>query len=141
MGDPDIRWQQRFQRFEKAFSLLEDVIAVQQPTVNERAALIHFFEMAFEQGWKLLKDYLEAEGFVEASPRGAIKRAFQANLISLGHEWINALEDRNLTTHTYNEETALAVERKIRDNYFPCLKQLHQDFKLYHNEPQQKADR
>ena len=84
--------------------------------------------MAFEQGWKLLKDFEEAEGFIETSPRGAIKRAFQTNLISCGHDWIDALEDRNLTTHTYNEETAVAIEQKIREKYFPLLHLLHQDF-------------
>jgi nucleotidyltransferase substrate binding protein (TIGR01987 family) len=130
MEGVDIRWRQRFSQFEKAFLLLQDVMGLAKPTVNERAALIHFFEMAFEQGWKLLKDYEEAEGFVETSPRGAIKRAFQMNLVSQGHDWIAALEDRNLTTHTYNEETALAVEQKIRQKYFPCLLQLHRDFAL-----------
>lgn len=128
MKDLDIRWQQRFAHFEKAFSLLQDVVRLGNPTVNDRAALIHFFEMAFEQGWKLLKDFEEAEGFVETSPRGAIKRAFQTNLIANGHDWIDALEDRNLTTHTYNEETAIAVEQKIREKYFPFLQQLHHDF-------------
>jgi nucleotidyltransferase substrate binding protein (TIGR01987 family) len=128
MKDLDIRWQQRFAHFEKAFSLLRDVVRLGNPTVNDRAALIHFFEMAFEQGWKLLKDFEEAEGFIETSPRGAIKRAFQTNLIASGHDWIEALEDRNLTTHTYNEETAIAVENKIREKYFPFLQRLHQDF-------------
>ena len=128
MEDLDIRWQQRFAHFEKAFSLLQDVIKLEKPTVNDRAALIHFFEMAFEQGWKLLKDFEEAEGFLETSPRGAIKRAFQTNLIARGHDWIDALEDRNLTTHTYNEETAVAIEQKIREKYFSLLQLLHQDF-------------
>jgi len=130
MADLDIRWQQRFAHFEKAFTLLQDVIKLENPTVNDRAALIHFFEMAFEQGWKLLKDFEEAEGFIETSPRGAIKRAFQTNLISSGHDWIDALEDRNLTTHTYNEETAVAIESKIREKYFPLLLQVHQDFTI-----------
>lgn len=83
-------------------------------TFIERAGLIQFFEMAFELGWKLLKDYQEAEGYTISSPRDAIKQAFQSGLISAGHDWINALEDRNLTTHTYNEATAAAVEEKIR---------------------------
>lgn len=63
MKDQDIRWQQRFHQFEKAFALLKIAIAVQTPSIIERAGLIQFFEMAFELSWKLLKDYLEAEGF------------------------------------------------------------------------------
>ena len=84
--------------------------------------------MAFELSWKLLKDYEEAEGFIVKSPRDAIKQAFQSEFISQGHDWIDALDDRNLTTHTYNEATAVAVEKKIREKYFPCLQQLHQVF-------------
>lgn len=128
MSDQDIRWQQRFHQFEKAFLLLQSAIAVETPSVLERGGLIQFFEMAFELGWKLLKDYQEAEGYVIASPRDAIKQAFQSGIISAGHDWINALEDRNLTTHTYNEETAVAVEQKIRQTYYPLLQQIQRTF-------------
>lgn len=128
MDNTDIRWKQRFNQFEKAFSLLKSAIAIKQPTVIERAGLIQFFEMAFEFGWKLLKDYQEAEGFVINSPRDAIKQSFQSQIIQAGHSWINALEDRNLTTHTYNEQTAAIVEQKIRQDYYPLLIQLQRTF-------------
>lgn len=130
MSDQDIRWQQRFRQFEKAFLLLRDAIRIEKPSVVERAGLIQFFEMAFELGWKLLKDFEEAEGFMVKSPRDAIKQALQANIVNQGHDWIDALEDRNLTVHTYNEETAIDVEQKIRTKYFPRLQQLHQDFSI-----------
>jgi nucleotidyltransferase substrate binding protein (TIGR01987 family) len=128
MSDLDVRWHQRFGQFEKAFSLLQDAISIEKPSVVERAGIIQFFEMAFELSWKLLKDYEEAEGFMVKSPRDAIKQAFQSEFISQGHDWIDALDDRNLTTHTYNEETAVAIEKKIREKYFPCLLQLHRFF-------------
>jgi len=128
MNTHDVRWRQRFDQFVKSFALLESAMAIEKMTVIERAGLIQFFEMAFEQSWKLLKDYLEAEGFTIASPRQAIKQAFQSGLVTDGHAWISALEDRNLTTHTYNEQTASLVEQKIRDAYFPLLKSLHAVF-------------
>lgn len=128
MNTQDIRWRQRYQQFSKAFSLLQQAIAITQPSVVERAGLIQFFEMAFELGWKLLKDYQEAEGYTIKSPRDAIKQAIQSQLIHQGHDWMDALEGRNLTIHTYNEQTALAVEQKIRVKYFQCLEALHRDF-------------
>ncbi len=103
-------------------------MAIEHPSIVERAGLIQFFEMTSEIGWKLLKDFLEAEGYVINSPRAAIKQAFQSQLITAGHEWISALDDRNLTTHTYNEEIAELVERKIRQNYYPLLLSLRQTF-------------
>lgn len=124
----EIRWKQRFQQYNNAFTLLESAIAIQHPSVVERAGIIQFFEMAFELSWKLLKDYQVAEGFQINSPLGAIKQAFQSGLIEQGHAWIQALEDRNLTTHTYNETTAQLVEDKIRQDYFVLLEQLHASF-------------
>jgi len=129
MTEQDIRWKQRFSQFEKAYALLRSAIAIESPSIVERAGLIQFFEMAFELAWKLLKDYQEAQGFQIISPRDAIKQAFQSGLVTEGHDWLGALEDRNLTTHTYNEETAAAVEKKIRESYFPLLESLHQRFK------------
>ena len=124
----DIRWIQRFSNFERAFLLLQSALKIEHPSIVERAGLIQFFEMAFELSWKLLKDYQEIEGFIVKTPREAIKQAFQSGLISNGHEWIDALQDRNLTAYTYNENTAIAVEAKIRDKYFQLLLEIYEYF-------------
>ena len=126
--DQDTRWKHRYQQFSNAFKLLELSLQIIQPSVVERAGIIQFFEMAFELSWKLLKDYQEAEGFQINSPRNAIKQAFQSELVTNGRQWIQALEDRNLTTHTYNELTAQLVEQKIRGDYFALLAELHLTF-------------
>lgn len=102
---------------------------IDAPSDIERAGMIQFFEMSFELAWKLLKDYLEDEGFTVTSPRAALKQAFQAGFIRNGHTWIDALQDRSLTAHTYDEATAIMVENKIRQSYYPMLAQLHRDFK------------
>lgn len=125
----DIRWKQRFHNFEKAFLLLERTIQIENLSEVERGCLIQFFEMAFELAWKLMQDYLEVEGFIIKSPRGAIKQAFQSDIISDGHVWLEALETRNLTTHTYEKDAAIEVEGKIRQRYFPALKNLYIYFK------------
>jgi nucleotidyltransferase substrate binding protein (TIGR01987 family) len=124
----ELRWQQRYQNFSKAFLLLKSTVELAQPSVIERAGMIQFFEMSFELAWKLLKDYQEEEGFIIKSPREAIKQAFQSELIGDGQIWLTALKDRNLTVHTYREETAIEVEKNITKVYFPLLNQLHSDF-------------
>jgi nucleotidyltransferase substrate binding protein (TIGR01987 family) len=129
MIEEDIRWIQRFSNFERAFLLLQDSLNTEQLSILERAGLIQFFEMTFELAWKLLKDYEETEGLIVKTPREAIKQAFQSGLISNGHDWIDALQDRNLTAHTYNEETAIAVEAKIRSKYFQLLAEVYAYFK------------
>ncbi|GAX61306.1 nucleotidyltransferase substrate binding protein [Candidatus Scalindua japonica] len=129
MENQDIRWVQRFQNFEKAFLLLQETLQIESPSVVERAGMMQFFEMTFELAWKLLKDYEEEEGFTVNSPRDAIKQAFQANTITSGHTWLDALSDRNFTTHTYHEKTAVEMEEKIRNKYFLILEKLYVDFK------------
>lgn len=128
VSNKDIRWAQRFANFERTFVLLRQALAIDDPSIVERAGLIQFFEMAFELSWKLLKDYEESEGFTIKTPREAIKTAFQAGIINNGEDWLQALQDRNLTAHTYNEKTAIAVEIKIKQNYFPLLLDLYQTF-------------
>ena len=117
----DIRWKQRFIHFQRSFHLLEETLTIEHPSDAERAGLIQFFEISFELAWKTLKDYLEEEGFTVNSPRDAIKQAFNVGLLEDGHIWIDALKDRNLTVHTYEEKIAIAVEQKIRSSYFPAL--------------------
>jgi len=54
-NDEDIRWQQRFINYKKAYTLLEETIRIDSPSDAERAGLIQFFEMSFELAWKLLR--------------------------------------------------------------------------------------
>ena len=96
----DIRWKQRFENFNKVYILLEKYSKEQNLSELEQAGIIQFFEVTFELAWKVLKDYLEKDGFIVKSPRETIKQAFQNDLINDGHIWIEALANRNLTTHT-----------------------------------------
>lgn len=127
-GEKDIRWKQRFENFQAAYRLLESAIEISHPTEVERAGLIQVFEMTFELSWKLLKDYLEQEGFTVKTPRQVLKQAFQAEFITDGEVWLNALHDRNLTAHTYEEKTAAKVERTIRLEYYPAIVELYEFF-------------
>jgi len=120
-----IRWKQRFENFEKSYLLLEEYCKISTPSKIERAGGIQFFEMSFELAWKVLKDYLEAEGFEVKSPKATLKQAFQSEVITDGYIWMDALDDRNLTTHTYDEEVAMELEYKIKKVYLNVLNQLY----------------
>jgi nucleotidyltransferase substrate binding protein (TIGR01987 family) len=124
----DIRWKQRFENFNKSYKLLEKYS--KQPIVTdlERAGIIQFFEMTFELAWKVLKDYLEAEGYVVKSPRETIKQAFQMGVIDNGHVWMDALSNRNLTTHVYDEGLASKMTTEIVEIFFPELQKMHDRF-------------
>lgn len=129
MRDPDTRWIQRYANFERTFFLLSEALRVKNPSVLERAGLIQFFEMTFELSWKLLKDYERSQGVIAKTPREVIKQAHLIGLISEGHAWIDALQDRNLMAHTYKEEIAQTVERKIRERYHALIAALYETFR------------
>ena len=121
----NIRWKQRFQNFEKAYNTLWRILDIQNPNEAEKMGLIQAFEIVFELSWKTIKDYLFELGFDEKSPRETLKQAFQNEIIADGHIWMEALEKRNETVHTYDEEIAQLVEQKIRENYAPMLRELY----------------
>lgn len=121
----DTRWRQRFENFERSFKLLEKYSNQDIKSELERAGIIQFFEMTFELSWKVLKDYLESQGYDVKSPRETIKQAFQIGLIEEGHPWMDALSKRNLTTHTYDEALAIKFVGEIIEVYVPIFKSLY----------------
>ena len=121
----EIRWKQRFENFDKSYKLLKKYSNQEITTELERAGIIQFFEMTFELAWKVLKDYLESEGYMVKSQRETVKQAFQIGLIDNGHIWIDALSNRNLTTHTYDEKLATKMTSEILNAYLPELDKLY----------------
>lgn len=125
----DIRYLQRFENFEKSFLLLRNSLEIEEPSLLEKAGVIQFFETTFELSWKLMKDYLEYIGYDVKSPRDAIKTAFSIELIKNAQSWLDALMDRNLTTHTYDETIANEVYEKIKHEYSELLEELYIKFR------------
>ncbi len=85
---------------------------------------IQRFEFTFELAWKLARAVLNYNGIEVEIPRLIIKEAFKAKLILDGEGWIDMLEDRNKTSHIYDEKEALKIYKKIKDSHFRPL----QDF-------------
>lgn len=121
----EIRWKQRFENFDKSYKLLKKYSDKPITTELERAGIIQFFEMTFELACKVLKDYLESEGYKMKSPRETVKQAFQIGVIDNGHVWIDALSNRNLTTHTYDEELSNKMTSEILSAYIPELEKMY----------------
>lgn len=55
--------------------------------------------------WNLLKDYLSEYGDLIGS-RDKTLEAFKRGLIEKGELWMLMIKSRNLSSHTYNEDTA-----------------------------------
>jgi nucleotidyltransferase substrate binding protein (TIGR01987 family) len=85
--------------------------------------------VAFELAWKVMKDYLEEEGYIVKSPREAIKQAFQIGLIDQGELWLDALQKRNLAAHTYDDSILDEFQERISHTYFPQMDALYRALK------------
>ena len=128
MSRQDMRWIQRAKHFDKAFSLLEEAVelARQRPLSKlEAQGLIQGFEYTHELAWNTLKDFLEDRG-VQAlyGARDTTRAAFRTGLIENGETWMEMIQSRNLTSHTYNEATADQVVGAILDSYFAAFQAL-----------------
>ncbi|MFC5190633.1 nucleotidyltransferase substrate binding protein [Algoriphagus aquatilis] len=125
MENMDVRWKQRLQNFKRAFIQLEK--AVKTPDLNEleRQGLIKAFEFTYELAWTTLKDYLIEMGYTELmGSKDTFRQAFQLGLISDGEIWMEMVKSRNLTSHTYNQDTAESIEEDVITTYYPLIKQL-----------------
>lgn len=122
----EIRWQQRLENFQKALKQLEVACKQDKYSDLERAGLVQMFEFTFKLAWKTLKDILLYEGFEEKIPRGAIRRAFEAEYLTENDTelWLDALGKRNLLSHTYEEKIAKEVHHLIINIYEPMLQRL-----------------
>lgn len=125
---PDIRWKQRFSNFQKAFKQFEKAIDLyhERGLSNlEKQGLVQAFEYTHELAWKTLKDFLEYQGDSEVyGSRDATRKAFQLGLIEDGTVWMGMIKNRNLSTHTYNEDTVDEIVSEIVGSYDNVFKSL-----------------
>ncbi len=126
MTTQDIRWQQRLANYTKALTQLRKFIDKGELNEFEEQGLIQAFEYTYELAWNVIRDYLREQGNQNIhGSRDAIREAFTLELINDGNGWMAMLKDRNLTAHTYNEETAQAIAKNITTCYFPLFDSLH----------------
>ena len=92
-------------------------------------ATIQRFEFTFELAWKLMKAVLEFEGIEATSPRSSIREAWKQHLIGDAEKWLDMQVKRNLSSHTYNEETAQDIYRHIKEDYIVLLQDLDQEIR------------
>ncbi|MDE0010968.1 MAG: nucleotidyltransferase substrate binding protein [Candidatus Poribacteria bacterium] len=128
MKSQEVRWIQRANSFERAFNRLNAaVILAEQRELSDLEAqgLIQGFEYTHELAWKTLKNFLEAQGVLNLyGSRDTTREAFRNNLIENGEVWMDMVDKRNLTSHTYDEETAAQVVTAIRTAYFAEFERL-----------------
>jgi nucleotidyltransferase substrate binding protein (TIGR01987 family) len=72
----------------------------------EKFGAIQLFECSFELAWKTMRRILMSKGLVINNPRDVIREAAANSYIENPQAWFVFLDQRNLTTHTYDEAVA-----------------------------------
>ena len=145
MESTDIRWEQRFVNYKRALlkfsqaveyinqnfvGVVDDIknhLDTSQTILNDvlKEGIIQRFEYTHELAWNLMKDYAEYQGNANIrGSRDATREAYKMGIISKSEIWMDMIQSRNLTSHTYNQETADEIYLKIVNNYYPAFNDL-----------------
>lgn len=128
-GNVDVRWKQRFANYVKALGKLNEALSIVSSHLDYgreidellQEGLIQRFEYTHELAWNVMKDYAEYQGFTDIKgSRDAIRKALRMGLI-VDAEWMHTIEDRNISSHNYDNDTAQAVLSKITGVYGPLF--------------------
>ena len=111
--------QAQYDDLQKALGRLKEAAVLPREVTVHQDATIQRFEFTFEMAWKIMKSIVELEGLITTSPRNAIRQAATVGLIDNPSVWLEFLENRNLTVHTYKERLLKSVQICKRI-YTPC---------------------
>ncbi len=68
-----------------------------------------------------MKDYAEYQGYTEVrGSRDAFRKGLEIGLID-SRDWMSSIEDRNLTSHNYDDDTAEEIYEAIINLYYPLF--------------------
>lgn len=121
MEEQDIRWEQRFSNFKRAFAKLSETVRfVKDKYFIE--GLIKRFEYTHELTWNVMKDFITGRGSTNIyGSKDATREAFRLDLIQEGDVWMDMIQSRNKTVHSYDERVARKIFLAILGPYFPAF--------------------
>jgi len=123
--------ENQFRKFESALKRLEEVLLIENYNDIIRDSAIKRFEFTFEMLWKLIKRISYFEGKFCNSPRQCFKFAFSIGLIEDENLFLEILEYRNLTVHTYYELNAKQVYEFLKEKGLIAFKSIYEKLRAY----------
>lgn len=110
------KYQTKLDNYKKALARLHESIEDSKKFDNLtfRDGVIQRFEFTTELAWKTLREYLISEKVTDVnSPKSVMREAFNNGLIGDDKGWLQVLDDRNATSHIYDEEDAADIYGRI----------------------------
>ena len=121
------RFQIKLNNYKNAVSRLHE--AIEQENASTRFAVrdgaIQRFEFTSELAWKTVREYLLSEGVTDInSPKKVMREAYNNDLIENTEGWLRILDDRNLTSHVYDDEDAEDIYNRIMNEHINLFDKL-----------------
>lgn len=126
------KFNEKYAKYCMAVDRLDESIAAYETAPSDiiRDGIIQRFEFCTELAWKTVREYLLEEGVeFRNTPKAVMREAYAAGLIDEDALWSKLLNDRNLTSHTYNESTAQEIFGCICTDYRRLFRQLAEALK------------
>jgi nucleotidyltransferase substrate binding protein (TIGR01987 family) len=115
------RVKERLQIARTALSAFKETVGRNDLNTLERDGAIQRFEFTYETVWKAIQAYLDSvEKIKITSPRGIVRAYFQAGLLSDddSQKALILIDDRNTTVHTYNENFAQVLYKRLEGHAY-----------------------
>jgi nucleotidyltransferase substrate binding protein (TIGR01987 family) len=98
----------------RAVKRLREALALPKDDIV-RDSVIQRFEFTVELSWKALHRRLRFEGLGDnLSPKNIFREGAKLSLVQDPEAWIQFIDDRNLSSHTYKEDLAERVYESAR---------------------------
>ena len=114
------KFQEKYAHLTAAVTRLREALSDYKntPLDSIRDGTIQRFEFCTELAWKTMREYLLDQGYTEInSPKAVIRQAYAFGMIEDEQAWIALLNDRNMTSHVYDEQTAQDIFSRIENTY------------------------
>ncbi len=98
----------KYSEYKKALDRLKVSLALPKNDIV-RDSVIQRFEFTVELAWKTLARILKEGGVSQLPPKNVFREAAKLGYIHHPEEWIQFVDDRNLSSHTYREDLAEKV--------------------------------
>jgi len=130
MSEKDIRWEQRFSNYQKALKRISEVVDksnLEDLSELEVEGFIKRFEYTYELAWLTLQDLFKHQSYTDITGPGPVfEQAFKNELINNADGWQRLKKSRQLTSHTYDSNTAKEIAQEVINEYYGLFKHLEE---------------
>lgn len=107
------KYEAQLAQLNKALQRLNEALAAPKNDIVRDSA-IQRFEFTIDMAWKLVKTILEERhGVVCHSPKDCFREAYKQKMLAYDEFWLELVDMRNETSHTYKEEIAESVYGRL----------------------------